>query len=340
MEIDENFYMNLTLNFAWESQLLALSNPSVAAMIVDKNGKILALESHCKNGTPHAELQALKTAFIALQGKNYNLLQSLHSANEIYDFLLKNHSGIFCSATMFVTLEPCNHYGKTPPCAEILKALRLKSIVISASENGALQKGGAENLAKSGICVKSEVLEREGQNLLYPFLCLRDNGSLRLFKLAMRLNNSFENGIISCEESRIFSHKLRNLAQRIIISTKTILSDNPTLDARLVNGKAPDVCIFGKKNLEKCKDENLRIFSIKNRKVSFHSDIDSTLQGGFSIIEGGAEAFSVFKNHIDLLLLFISPKISQGRNFWADFNGEILHTQRLGEDALLWIKPR
>lgn len=339
MEIDEKFYMNLVLEFAWSNQLLALPNPTVAALILDENGRILALDSHVKSGTPHAELQALKNAYITMNGKQYDDLQRLESAKDIYEFLLKNHNGIFHNKSMFVTLEPCNHFGKTPPCAEILKELGLKHIFISTKESGEIQQGGAKMLSKSGIFVKQGILEQRGLDLLYPFLCLRDRHSLRIFKLAMRLNGGFENGIISCEESRIFSHHLRNLANRIIISAKTILLDNPLLDARLVGGKAPDVCIFGKENLAKCNDKNLNIFSVKNRNITFHSDISEIDSDGFSIIEGGAESFEIFRKHIDLLLVFISPKISQGRNFMADFSGEILHSQKLGADILLWIKP-
>lgn len=340
MEIDDNFYMALTLDYAWRVQLLALNNPTVAALILDENGKILALDSHNKYGTPHAELQALKSAFIIMQGKNYHRLQSLENANDIYEFLLKNHNGIFKNKSIFVTLEPCNHFGKTPPCAEILKAVGIKNVFISASEFGKAQKGGAENLAKSGIFVKNKILEKRGADLLYPFLRLEKHNSLRVFKLAMRLNNSFENGVISCKESRIFSHHLRNLATRIIISSKTILNDNPILDSRLVSGKAPNVCIFGKNHINDCKNENLRIFSVKNREISFHSDIDEIAQNGFSIIEGGEESFRLFLNRIDLLLLFISPKMSQGRNFSLDFSGEILHSGNIGKDMIVWIKPR
>lgn len=338
MEIE--FYMDLALRKAWENQLLALPNPSVGALILDENKKILAFEAHCQSGAPHAELCAIKSAYIALQGKNCEILRNLSDAGQIYEFLQKNHGGIFENKSIFVTLEPCNHFGKTPPCAEILQILRFRNVFISARECGESAQGGAQNLIKNGIFVQSGILEARGENLLYPFLRLRENGVLRVFKVAQRLNGSFEGGIISCEQSRTLSHRLRNIANRIIISTRTILEDNPLLDARLSGGRAPNVCVFGRKNLEKCKDKNLNIWSIKGREITFHSDIESIPQSGFSIIEGGAECFELFRDKIDLALVFIAPQIAQGRSFQADFDSEILHTMQIDKDIALWIKPR
>lgn len=337
MEIE--FYMDLALRKAWENQLLALPNPSVGALILDENGQILALEAHCQSGAPHAELCAIKSAYIALQGKNCEILRKISDAGQIYEFLQKNHGGIFENKSIFVTLEPCNHFGKTPPCAEILQILRFRNVFISARERGGNARGGAQNLIKNGIFVQSGILEARGENLLYPFLRLRENGALRVFKVAQRLNGSFKQGIISCEQSRALSHRLRNIANRIIISARTILEDNPLLDARLASGRAPNVCVFGRENLEKCQNKNLNMWSVKGREITFHSDIESIPQDGFSIIEGGAECFGLFRDKIDLALVFIAPQIAQGRSFQADFKGEILHAMQIDKDIALWIKP-
>ena len=338
MEID--FYMDLALRKAWENQLLALPNPSVGALILDKNGRILSLDSHSKSGAPHAELNAAKNAYIALKGRDFEELQNLTNAGEIFDFLVQNHGGIMRDCSIFVTLEPCNHYDKTPPCAELLKALEFREIFISADEKGADSRGGAENLAHFGAKIVRGILQDRGENLLYPFERLRQNGRLRVFKIAQRLNGSFENGIISSEKSRYFSHKLRAIADRIIISSKTILNDNPLLDSRLCGEKAPDICVFGHtESLQKCKNPNLCFHSIKNRKIAFYERIENLPTSGFNIIEGGADSFALFRDKIDLLLVFISPKIAVGRNFYSDFGGRILHASRIGGDIALWIKP-
>ena len=336
--------MDLALRCAWDFQLLALPNPSVGALILDKHSRIIALEAHSKCGEPHAELKACKNAYIALKGDDFETLQSLQSASEIYDFLVANHSGILRDCSIFITLEPCNHYGKTPPCAELLKALEIKQIFFSVDENGVDSRGGADNLAHFGAKITRGVLKQRGEDLLYPFIKLRKSGSLRVFKVAQRLNGSFENGVISSVDSRTYSHKLRSNARQIIISAKTILNDNPLLDSRLVgecsDNKAPNVCILGSaKSLKKCEDKNLRIYSVPNRAVSFYENIDSLTMQGFSIIEGGADMFESFKDRIDLLLIFISAKMARGRNFHSDFSGRILHQMRVGGDIALWIKP-
>ncbi len=345
MELD--FYMDLALRCAWDSQLLALPNPSVGALILDKHSRIIALEAHSKCGEPHGELKACKNAYIALKGKNFEALQSLTSANEIYDFLVANHSGILRGASIFVTLEPCNHFGKTPPCAEFLKTLEIKQIFFSADENSADSRGGAENLAHCGAKITRGILRQRGEDLLYPFVKLRDSGTLRVFKVAQRLNGSFENGIISSHDSRVYSHKLRTIAEQIIISARTILNDNPLLDSRLSGNysessaeKAPNVCIFGnEKSLKQCEDRNLRVYSVPNRAVNLYDNIDSLPTQGFSIIEGGADSFEIFKDKIDLLLVFISAKMASGQNFYSDFGGRILWANRVGEDIAVWIKP-
>lgn len=342
VRFNADFYMDLALRCAWDSQLLALPNPSVGALILDKNGRIIALSAHYKCGEPHAELKACKNAYIALKGDDFKTLQSLNSASEIYDFLLKNHKGILRDTSIFITLEPCNHYGKTPPCAELLKALEIKQIFFSVDENSADSRGGAENLAHFGAKITRGILKQRGEDLLYPFVKLRDSGTLRVFKVAQRLNGSFENGIISSHDSRTYSHKLRAIAGQIIISTKTILNDNPLLDSRLLgeSSKAPNVCILGSAELlNKCEDRSLRIYSVPNRAVGFYENIDSLPAHGFSIIEGGADMFESFKDKIDLLLIFISAKMARGRNFHSDFSGRILHQMRVGEDIALWIKP-
>ncbi|RAX55128.1 riboflavin biosynthesis protein RibD [Helicobacter sp. 16-1353] len=332
--MNNEFYMNLALNYAWESQALSLPNPSVGALILDSNNAIISLESHQIYGQSHAELKALKSAYIKLT--NNKELENINNPFEIYDFLIKNHNGIFHNTSIFVTLEPCNHFGKTPSCAELLSILKPKKIFISAPETNNIASGGISTLRKNGISVECGILENMGRDLLFPFLCMCNNKSFSIYKIAQRLNGSFDGGIISSEFSRIYSHKLRNIADRIIISQKTILNDNPLLDSRLINGKSPDIIVIGRENK---LHKNLNIFQdSNNRKVEFISNINAIPFDGFNIIEGGAELFGILKNKIDCLLVFISPQIKSGSNFYSDFNGRILHSMKMDKDILLWIQ--
>lgn len=334
MEINDSFYMNLALDYAWESQALALNNPSVAALVLDSNNRIISLCSHKKCGDSHAELQAYKEAYKILS--NDERIDCYTLPLDIYNFLLKNHNGIFKNTSIYVTLEPCNHYGKTPPCAKLLKELGVKRVIISASESNALASGGAEFLRQNGIVVESKVLEQRGLDLLYPFLCMQQKGYFWLYKIATRLNASFKNGTISSKDSLLYSHALRNVAQNIIISTKTIIEDNPLLDSRLVNGKNPNIYVLG--NNKNARDRNLRIFQAKNREINFIDSMEDLPKSGFSVIEGGAGMFESFKEQFDCLLAFISPNMQGGENFSSTFKGRILHNRKSGEDIALWIK--
>lgn len=340
MELDNEFFMKLAINLAWEAQCLALPNPAVGALVQDSSGAILALESHTEFGAPHAEILALKSAYFKLTGDSR--INELRESSAIHAFLRANHNGIFHATRIFSTLEPCMHFGKTPPCAELLAEIRPQFVGISAldsSQNG----GGAAFLRARGIDVRSGIAREEGQDLLLPFSCLQKNNAFRLFKIAQRLNGSFKNGLISCQDSQIFSHKMRARAERIIISTKTVLSDNPHLDTRFVPSLRvnPNVCILGsKENLKKCADKSLKIYRAKNREVALFSDLRAMPKSGFSIIEGGDKMFKSFKNEIDCMLIVFNAKMARGASLSSNFRGKIMHARHFGEDVMLWIRPR
>ena len=330
--MNDEFYMNILIDYTWKTQGCALPNPSVGAMILDSNNQIIALEVHDSSGDSHAELKAYKSAYIKLSKDER--LDSIHEPKEIYSFLIKNHNGIFHNTNIFVTLEPCTHFGKTPPCAKLISILKPKRVVISSKEENSIASNGSNFIKSNNIEVNMGVLENKGNDLLLPFLELKKNNSFCIYKIAQRLNGSFKNGIISSIESRIYSHKLRNIANRILISQKTILDDNPMLDSRLVNGRAPEICVIGKENK---LNKNLNIF-LANRKIQFINNIDDLNFKGFSIIEGGGKLFKTMEKKIKYILVFISPKMMEGVNFQSNFSGRILNSFNLGEDVVIWIQ--
>ena len=151
----DEIFMQIALDYAWRFQTLTLPNPCVGALVLYRN-VVIALQAHYKVGYPHAEVLACKEAFFYLAkhdisaqqkirqtlvlmqaNKHYedshcismtlesllDTLTSLHDSQQIHDFIKTYHSGIFHECEFFVTLEPCNHYGKTPPCAILLKAI-------------------------------------------------------------------------------------------------------------------------------------------------------------------------------------------------------------------------
>lgn len=330
----DEIMMSLCINEAWKYQTLALKNPSVGSMIVDKNGKILSLEVHNHFGNPHAEVKALKKAYEILTQKQC----PFDSAIEIHQFLKANHQNIFNDCIIYVTLEPCNHYGKTPPCAELLENIKPKKIIIGAIEENQEASGGIKRLEKAGIEIISNVCNKEAKDLLYPFQRLKNTGHFNLFKIAQRLNGDYKSGKISSESSQIFTHNQRSIIDSLIISGNTIRNDLPTLDSRFSeNKKSPNIKILSH---QKKFDLKIPMFSIPNREIKIYNEISELgLESGFNLIEGGWELFKNLYKYIDMLLLHISPTLKNGiQNHDFLFDGELLKTQKLGNDALLWIK--
>ena len=305
MNSDE-IYMNLAISQAWKTQTLTLPNPAVACLILHNN-EILALESHQKSGFPHAEVLACKSAFMKLSDNRE--LENIQDSNKIHEFLSANHNNIFKDCEFFVTLEPCNHYGKTPPCAKLLEELKPKRIIIGTNDTHKIASGGAARLKDIEV---SLVLSSKAESLLYPFKCLQ-RGRFNLFKIASRLDGSYEGGIISNEDSRIFTHNMRAVADSITISGRTLRDDNPFLDTRYAlppykSNKNPKIYIFSK-NIK-----DISSYNIKNREVEIVENLNH-LQEDFNIIEGGFSMLSNVKDSIDCIMGYIAPSIRTGGIF-------------------------
>lgn len=332
----DEYFLSLCIQEAWKYQTLTLPNPAVGAMVVDNGGKILSVCTHKKAGSSHAEVNALKIAFEKLTQTQC----SLNHPEDIHRFLKDNHNGIFRDCSIYVTLEPCNHYGKTPPCAELIAEIYPKKIVIGSCENQKESRGGADRLRKCGIEVIANVLQTQCDELLYPFLCLKQQGRFNLFKIAQRLNGDYKSGLISSEESRIFTHNQRCVADKIIISGKTLRSDKPTLNTRYAiseyQGKSPDIKILTRE--KPCYEAPL--FDVPNREVEFCSEIENlNLHSGFNIIEGGWDLFESLHLYVDMVLTHISPTLKMDvHSKGLEWNAELVYVQKMGNDGMLWIK--
>ena len=111
MEID---YLQLAIDEAWKYQFLTYPNPAVGAVLIVKNKVFIS--AHKKAGLPHAEVNVIYEAY-----KHFFKAPDLTTSNDIHNFLYQNHNNFFNDAILYVTLEPCNHYGKTPPCSLLIK---------------------------------------------------------------------------------------------------------------------------------------------------------------------------------------------------------------------------
>lgn len=208
--LDDAFYMRLALELAKGASGQTGVNPVVGCVVV-KDGRIVGTGAHLKRGTAHAEIHALDMAGTEAEG-----------------------------STVYVTLEPCSHYGKTPPCSDRLVRERVARVVVACMDPNPLVAGrGIKRLRDAGIQVDTGCLEQEARLLnemfnkyivtKQPFVTLKTASTLD-GRIASRTGDS---KWITNEQSRGFVHTLRHRHQGIMVGIGTILADNPQLTTRL-----------------------------------------------------------------------------------------------------------
>lgn len=345
--------MREAITLAWEYQTLALPNPSVGALIFDEKRGILTRGVHKKADTPHAELDAFSSAFrdmLKERGdiKTLNKLDSLIASNQVanlHEFLCQRAQGVFNNCVVFVSLEPCTHFGKTPPCAELLRVLKPRRVIIGAKDSTKEAQGGAKILQDNGIEVQMGICEKQAQELLYPFLCYQKSNAFRLFKLATRLNGDYTSGRISGEDSQIFTHNQRAVSQRIVLSSKTFMHDLPKLDCRFAtipfdSTHLPKIAILAREGFDTAcnphtNGRDIRI-ALNPSKLG--------LERGFSIIEGGFSLLSALREHIDMALLHIAPNFYTQHQFPSTSLPNALHSFSIAhlshnqQDIRVWLR--
>ncbi|MBD3823462.1 MAG: bifunctional diaminohydroxyphosphoribosylaminopyrimidine deaminase/5-amino-6-(5-phosphoribosylamino)uracil reductase RibD [Epsilonproteobacteria bacterium] len=332
MVIDHNFYMSLALAEAWKYQGLTYPNPAVGAAILDKEGRLLAVDAHKKAGQPHAEVEALKSAYFALTQDNSIL--TCQSSQEIHAFLLQNHNNIFHGASLYTTLEPCSHVGKTPSCADLVGALGFDKVFVGSLDVNPIAACGNQKLLACEVEVETGILKDECDALLEPFVMWQKRPFI-FFKWAQRLNGTFDNGIVSSKDSRTHVHALRNVCDLLVIGGESVRADRPTLDARLVDGKAPDVLIYSR---QKEFDRTIPLFNVPNRRVIISDSFDVIKEYKHIMIEGGEKLFELTKEITDRYLCYVAPTIGGSMHFQNANKFEILNSRKEAEDIILWMK--
>ncbi len=323
--------MALAIESAWAYQGCTFPNPAVGAAVVDSAGAILAVGAHRRAGGPHAEVLALQQAFSLLHHDAFIL--SLCDSAEIHDYLIQNHDGCFHACTIYVTLEPCAHSGKTPSCANLLVKLGVSKVVYAAADPNDQAAGGAEMLKNAGIEVEY-ARSKSALELLQPFM-LWQKRPFVTFKWAQRLDGTVDGGIISSEASRRYVHAMRNAADLLVIGGNTVRTDRPTLDARLVAGAAPDVLIYSRHD---DFDRTIPLFSVAGRKVMIASRFDAIGAYRNILIEGGPGMFEAVKELCDMYLCFVAPSSGGTIRFLNQTHRfEIKHLSRCGSDAMQWM---
>lgn len=324
----DEFYMQLALDKAWEYQGLTYPNPAVGA-VVTLDGKILSIAAHQKAGTSHAEVLALLSAYETLSKTSIDF--DPNDAHQAHTFLLTLPKDFFSQCTIYVTLEPCSHQGKTPSCASLLQSLALSRVVIGIKDPIEGHDGGIKKLENVSV----GVLEEECQALIDPFLIWQKRAFV-LFKLAQTTNGRIGGGYLSSKASLTHVHQLRAVCDTLLIGGNTVREDRPTLDCRFIEVQAPDVKIYAK---EDNFDRDIPLFSIKNRSVEIINTLDFLDTPSFVMVEGGEGMLEALKEKIDWILLYQTPKLSTNNlTYNTTMNLRFLHQNKKDVDLMIWSK--
>ncbi len=328
--MNDTFYMQLALDVAWKYQLLTYPNPAVGA-VVTLDGKILSVEAHEKAGTSHAEVLALLSAYEALSQTTIDI--DRFDAHKAHDFLLSLPKNTFSECTIYVTLEPCSHEGKTPSCASLLSQLKLQRVVIGLTDPIEGHGGGAARLAG----VTMGVMEEACKALLEPFMVWQKRAFV-LFKLAQTTNGRIGGGYLSSQDSLFHVHQLRGVCSRLLIGGNTVRADRPTLDCRFTQTKAPDVAIYSRSDEF---DRTIPLFDVQMRDVNITDDLSFLDEPSFVLVEGGEGMLKALQDRIDWLLFYQTPKLSTNQlSYNIGMNLEFLHTAKKGVDMMIWSRQR
>lgn len=320
----DELYMKRALDIALLANGKTSPNPLVGALIV-KDDTIIAEGWHKKAGLPHAERVALEKAGLNSKG-----------------------------STMYVTLEPCSHFGKTPPCADALVKAGIKKVFVAMLDPNPLVAGkGVEKLRQSGIEVEVGLLEEKARKQNEVFLkWITEKMPFIVSKYAMSLDGKIatrtgDSKWISCDESRKYSHELRNNYDAIMVGINTVIKDDPSLTCRIEGGKNPiriivdsnlkipltaNVICDGlaktivavtdnadKKKIEELKEyHNVEVIVIPSAdgRVDLEVLMEELAQKEITsiLVEGGGILHSALleENLVDKLCVFVAPKIISG----------------------------
>ncbi|MGG2026173.1 bifunctional diaminohydroxyphosphoribosylaminopyrimidine deaminase/5-amino-6-(5-phosphoribosylamino)uracil reductase RibD [Gottfriedia sp. S16(2024)] len=321
---NHEFYMNLAIQNAMATKGQTDPNPLVGSVIVNDN-RIVGIGAHLKAGEPHAEINALRMAGDKAEG-----------------------------GTIYVTLEPCSHHGRTGPCAEAVVRAGLKKVVIATLDPNPLVAGrGVKILQDAGIEVIIGVCEEQSikMNEVFnkyivkniPFVVMKSASTLD-GKIA---THSSDSKWITSAEARNDVHQLRNEIGAILVGVNTVLKDNPELTTRIPNGRNPvrvildstlkipleskvvtdqqaETWIFTSQKHSEQKRSELENLGVKVFVTSDPNRVDLNemlkIIGEHSIssllVEGGGEVNASFMNQnlVDKVIVYLAPKLIGGKS--------------------------
>ncbi len=334
MVIDHRFYMSLAIKEAWKYQGLTYPNPAVGALILDTQGKIVAIAAHQKSGSMHAELAAIEMAMVAMGDTK---IAQLSSPNEKHAYVLAHHNDRFKGFRIYVTLEPCHHQGSTPPCSLLIKELHFSHLFCGVNDPNSHASGGIKMLQEYGLNVKVGIEEEACKMLITPFRKWQREEPFVFFKLALSANGVYDGGIITSKASRTLVHQMRDTIDLLVIGGETVRKDRPILDSRLINGSAPDILIVSKKHNF---DMTIPLFQVPNRKVFIEDNFDRIKEYRFIMIEGAEEMLRSCESWIDWYCIFHSDSFKTGRTIQLSRDLQKIALLENAFDTITWFKPK
>ena len=260
MSEDEKF-MHRCIQLAKNGQQNAKPNPMVGAVIVSADGRIIGEGYHVRCGEGHAEVNAFA------------------SVRQEDEALLRN-------ATMYVSLEPCSHYGKTPPCADLIIKKGVRRVVVGCIDEFAEVQGrGIQKLRDAGISVVVGVLEAECKELNRRFFTFhREKRPYIILKWAQTANgfldDHFEPVNISNDFTKMLSHKLRAEEDAILVGRITNERDHPQLTVRDWRGQNPKRLVIDHAhplNLESLHAHNIQSLIVEGGAKTLNSFLENGL---------------------------------------------------------------
>ena len=327
-------YMALALAEASRALGRTHPNPAVGAVIV-KGGRVIARGYHVQAGAPHAEVVALAKAKGRAKG-----------------------------ATLYTTLEPCDHQGKTPPCCDAILTAGIKRVVYASSDPNPLVDGkGIARLQRAKVKISKHVLREEADRLNRPFFKFMRTGlPFVTLKVAITVDGKLATSTgdsewVSSEASRLRVHFMRSQVDAVLVGAGTAIADDPQLTARIEGGRNPvRVVLDGAQRVPK----GARVFDAEARTILIDKPsapkavLQHLAQEGLLhvLVEGGANVHQQFLDAklFDELHVFIAPKLVGGEGItWSGNLGieqmanalklELNAVERIGDDVLLVYRP-
>lgn len=314
MKVQEK-YIKRCIELAKNGLGTTYPNPLVGCVIIFEN-TIIGEGWHKKSGASHAEVIAIESV------KNKEKLSS---------------------STLYVSLEPCSHFGKTPPCADLILKYKIPNVVIGTVDpNSKVAGKGIQKLKNSGVNVTFGILEKEGNELNKRFFTFhRKNRPYIILKWAESAdgfispkNKTEQKPVwISNEYSRQLVHKWRSEEQAILVGTQTIIDDNPSLTVRDWVGKNPIRVVIDKENAidlsSNVFDNKAKTIVFSNKEVTSNSDKIQTIKIDFDTNSTQEIVKKLYNNNIQSIIIEGGRKTLQSfidANLWDEarvFIGEI-----------------